>query len=127
MAPQQVVESFVASWNRMDLDGIVAALCEDVSYHNVPLSPIHGRDAVEEYLRGAWRFESVDWQLLHIATSGNVVLTERVDNFTINGCRVSLPVMGVFEVEGGRIAAWRDYFDLADYRAQLAAAGVGGQ
>lgn len=127
MAPQRVVESFVASWNRMDLAGIVDALCEDVLYLNVPIGPIHGRDAVEKYLRAAWRFDSVDWQLLNIATSGNVVLTERVDNFTINGSRVALPVMGSFEVRDGQIAAWRDYFDLADYRAQLAAAGVDGQ
>jgi limonene-1,2-epoxide hydrolase len=24
-----------------------------------------------------------------------------------------LPVMGVFEVQDGKIAAWRDYFDMA--------------
>jgi limonene-1,2-epoxide hydrolase len=30
-----------------------------------------------------------------------------------DGGEVALPVMGVFEVHDGRIAAWRDYFDMA--------------
>jgi limonene-1,2-epoxide hydrolase len=27
--------------------------------------------------------------------------------------------MGTFEVRGGKIAAWRDYFDLNQYMSQL--------
>jgi limonene-1,2-epoxide hydrolase len=30
-----------------------------------------------------------------------------------------LPVAGVFEVRDGKIAAWRDYFDLATFTKQL--------
>jgi limonene-1,2-epoxide hydrolase len=30
-----------------------------------------------------------------------------------DGVAVELPVMGVFEIVDGRIAAWRDYFDAA--------------
>ncbi|MET0473326.1 MAG: limonene-1,2-epoxide hydrolase family protein, partial [Mycobacterium sp.] len=37
-----------------------------------------------------------------------------------DGRRIDLPVMGVFEVRDGRIAAWRDYFDLATVTAGLA-------
>ena len=106
----------------MDFDAIVDALAEDVVYHNMPMQPISGRAAVRDYLRGAWRFESVDWLMPNIAVNGHVVLTERVDNFVINGHPVSLPVMGAFEIAGGKIAAWRDYFDLGSYREQLAQA-----
>ena len=28
---------------------------------------------------------------------------------------VSLPVMGVFELADGKITAWRDYFDMAQF------------
>ena len=31
--------------------------------------------------------------------------------------------MGTFEVRDGKIAKWRDYFDLNQYMTQLAAAG----
>ena len=106
----------------MDFEAIVAALDERVLYHNIPLEPIDGREAVRAYLEKAWRFDAVDWQLTNIAADGDIVLTERVDNFVINGKPVSLPVMGTFEIHEGRIVAWRDYFDLAGYRAQLDAA-----
>ena len=116
---QAIVEGFIAAWNRMDFEAIIDALDPDVHYHNIPMDPLKGRDAVREYLKGAWRFESVDWQTINIASAGNIVLTERIDNFVINGTHVSLPVMGTFEIVDNRITAWRDYFDLAGYRKQL--------
>jgi len=50
---------------------------------------------------------------------GANVLTERVDRFVINNANVALPVMGVFVINDNKIEQWRDYFDLADYEAQL--------
>jgi limonene-1,2-epoxide hydrolase len=48
------------------------------------------------------------------------VLTERVDNFDLaGGKKLSLPVMGTFEIENGKIQAWRDYFDLATFTSQM--------
>jgi len=52
--------------------------------------------------------------------TGNTVLTERIDRFTIGGKRVELPVMGAFEVASdGKICAWRDYFDMQQFMKQL--------
>lgn len=121
-SPVAVIESFVEAWNRMDFEAIVASLDERIRYHNIPLEPIEGRSAVRTYLETAWRFDEVDWTLTHIAADGEVVLTERVDFFVINGHPVSLPLMGAFHVRNGLITEWRDYFDLAGYRAQLEAA-----
>lgn len=41
------------------------------------------------------------------------VLTERIDWILDAGGRavMKVPVMGIFEIAGGRITAWRDYFD----------------
>ena len=47
------------------------------------------------------------------------MLTERVDKFEIGGKWVAIPVMGAFELEDGKIRAWRDYFDLAQFTKQL--------
>jgi limonene-1,2-epoxide hydrolase len=33
------------------------------------------------------------------------------------GRPVTLPIMGVFKIEDGRIKAWREYFDLGPARA----------
>jgi limonene-1,2-epoxide hydrolase len=55
---------------------------------------------------------NIEFELVHLASSGPVVFTERVDRMTVNGNPVELPVAGVFEIEDGRIKAWRDYFDM---------------
>ena len=60
----------------------------------------------------------VQFEIKHIAAARDVVLTERVDTFRMGERTVTLPVMGVFEVRGGKIAAWRDYFDLATWTKQ---------
>ncbi|MEJ6011062.1 limonene-1,2-epoxide hydrolase family protein [Novosphingobium aquae] len=51
----------------------------------------------------------------HAAEIGNVVLTERTDNFHDKDGKliVSIKLMGVFEMDGSKIVAWRDYFDTA--------------
>ena len=48
------------------------------------------------------------------------MLTERVDVFVLPNVTIELPVMGTFEVRDGKIAKWRDYFDLNQYMTQLA-------
>ena len=53
------------------------------------------------------------------ASAGATVFNERVDSFLVNGRSVVVPVAGVFEISGGKIKAWRDYFDLATYMNQL--------
>lgn len=121
MSPRDVVLDFIAAWNANDLARVVDCLTEDVRYHNVPMEPILGREAVRAYLTGIGGFDWVRWSVLAIAESGMTVLTERVDEFGLRGRAVSLPLMGAFEIRDGRIAAWRDYFDLAMYRRQLAA------
>jgi limonene-1,2-epoxide hydrolase len=43
---------------------------------------------------------------------GNVVLTERADHFVYEGKSIHPRAMGAFEVDGDKITAWRDYFDV---------------
>jgi limonene-1,2-epoxide hydrolase len=121
LSPIDVVRSFIAAWNANDIDRVIAHMHEDVVYHNMPVAPIAGRAAVKAYLDGKGGFDWIDWKLLAIAASGNKVLTERVDDFSLGGTVVSLPLMGIFEVDAGKIRAWRDYFDMATYRRQLEA------
>ncbi len=49
-----------------------------------------------------------------IAADGNTVLTERTDALVFGPLRLQFWVCGVFEVHGGRITLWRDYFDMLD-------------
>ena len=120
MSNTQIVLDFIQAWNDRDWDAIDAAFTEDVVYHNIPMAPLNGRAAASEMIRGM-QPKSVDWQVLNIAENGNVVLTERIDNFVLADNKpLSIPVMGTMEIENGKIKAWRDYFDLATFTSQAA-------
>ena len=114
-----VVREFIAAWNANDLRRVVDMLDENVRYHNMPVAPIDGRTAVAAYFDSKGGFDWINWKLLTIAADGATVLTERIDDFSIGGVKVSLPIMGAFDVQEGRIRAWRDYFDMATYQRQL--------
>ena len=119
MAPIDCVRSFCRAWSGPDLDAEIAHLADNILYHNIPMEPLEGVAAVAQYLRSAGPFDSCEWELVSIAADGDMVLTERVDRMTVRGRPISLRVMGAFLIEAGRIREWRDYFDLASYRAQF--------
>ncbi len=56
---------------------------------------------------------AVHFDMLAIAANGNKVLTERLDRFVrADGSEIAaIRLMGIFEVEGEHIVAWRDYAD----------------
>jgi limonene-1,2-epoxide hydrolase len=114
------VRQFCEAVRRKDQGALRASLADDVVYHNIPLDPCEGIEAtmamIDFFLNMA---ESIEFRLLNLVAEGPVVLTERVDAFTIDGTVHELPVMGTFEVHGGRITAWRDYFDMAQVTAMM--------
>jgi limonene-1,2-epoxide hydrolase len=63
---------------------------------------------------------AIEWPIQNIGESEEgVVFTERLDRFQMNGKWLEIPVMGVFELENGKITGWRDYFDLQTITSQL--------
>lgn len=119
--PATVVADFIAAIESKDIDGAVAMLTDDVSYENMPVDPIVGRDAVQATLEGFLAAASdVDWPVHRELVDGNVVMNERLDRFKIGDGWLELPVVGVFELtDDGRISLWRDYFDMNSYMSQL--------
>jgi limonene-1,2-epoxide hydrolase len=121
-APVEVVRRFCAAWADGDLDAIVGAFTDDAVYHNIPLDPVVGPEAIRTFIEGfIGGVDSVEFQIRNIVGSGDVVLTERVDVFVAPGRRIELPVMGTFELRDGRIVAWRDYFDLQSFMSAFSA------
>jgi limonene-1,2-epoxide hydrolase len=119
----ETVRQMIEAFNQNDLERIMACFTPDCVYHNMPMAPVKGIDAIRNVLKGFLGMATeVKWTTHQIAQTGNIVLTERTDGFLIGGRWVELPVMGSFELRGGKIAAWRDYFDLAQFSRQLPAA-----
>jgi limonene-1,2-epoxide hydrolase len=106
------------------VDDIVAYFTDDAVYHNIPVEPAHGPEAIKAvFSMFTTGVEKMEFKIVNIVGEGDVVLTERVDVFVMPNVTIELPVMGTFEVRDGKIAKWRDYFDLNQYMSQLAAAG----
>jgi len=105
---------------RADPEEFASYFIEEATWWNSPWKPIKGREAIRETLRrGAQQMVALPWEVLHIVADGDVVMTERVDHFLVGDKRVSVPCMGVFELRDGKIAAWRDYWDLQQFESQL--------
>jgi limonene-1,2-epoxide hydrolase len=111
-ANDRLVRDFVAAWERRDSDFIIGCFTDDAVYHSMPLSPIEGKQAIAEWVR---RFEDTTpgrLEVHHQIATADLVMNERTDRIVLNGHPVTLPITGVFEMQDGRISAWREYFDL---------------
>ena len=114
-----LVQRFCDAFARRDVDEILGFFTEDAVYHNMPMPAMTGKPAIRSVLEmflGPATF--AEFEVLNIAASGDVVLTERIDRFEVGGKKIELPVMGTFEVKDEKIAAWRDYFDMAAWTRQ---------
>jgi limonene-1,2-epoxide hydrolase len=118
-----LIQRFCDEWGKgASVDTIVDYFSDDAVYHNIPVDPVTGRDAIKATIAMfTTGVERVEFRVRHVAARGDVVLTERVDVFVLPDKTIELPVMGTFEVRDGKIVGWRDYFDLNQYMTQLQA------
>ena len=102
------------TWAAQDIEAIMAHFTDDIVYHNMPMDPAEGADAVRSAIEGFLAMaDSIEFVTLHEVADGDIVLNERVDTFVIAGNPTPIRVMGIFELRDGKIARWRDYFDMA--------------
>ena len=119
-----VITEFCASWATRDIDTIMAFFAEDAVYYNIPMEPPNQgaaqiRAVIEQFMTDP---EEVEFKIHHQAENADgVVMNERTDTFSFGDHTITMRVMGVFELDAGKITAWRDYFDLNQYLSQLPA------
>jgi limonene-1,2-epoxide hydrolase len=114
-ASEQAVFDFMDCWHRFDLEDAVSRLADDARFRPDPAADeTVGREA----LRALWgtymqALSSYDMDVVHIVGRDGVVFLERVEHFsTPDGRRITLPLIGVYELDGdGRITRWQDYWD----------------
>ena len=116
MSNKAVVKAFIEAWSRLDPDELASYFTEDGVYHNMPIEPVQGREALKTFIGGfIGNWTATHWEILTLVEAGDTVIAERVDRTEAGGVQVDLPCCGVFEMRDGKIAAWRDYFDMATY------------
>ena len=113
---EAVVREFIGHFEHdwpADLDAPLELVADD-GYYQVAVGltePIRGKAAIKR----AWEqmiemgVESQKHEMRAVASNGSVVFTERVDQALSGGAWSPIPLVAVFEVEGGLIRAWREY------------------
>lgn len=118
--PRAVVEAVIAAFNRRDADALASLLAGDIICAGIPLAPALGLEAAMAMLAPFLAAEEIDWQVLTMAVNGRMVFTERVDRFRFRGQGwTQVRAAGVFVIEAGRVAEWRDYFDLGELQRAM--------
>lgn len=122
MNAEPSVRAFIAAWSRRDRQALAAGLHPDAVCEGISLPPAaHGREASLAIFEPFLVAEELDWQILHLASSGQSVFTERLDRFRYEGMPwTTIRACGYFEVDAnGLITVWRDYFDREECLAAM--------
>jgi len=110
-----------------DLPATLRAICtEDFCWTNSGLADIQGLAELEAHMaKGGFASQIAviremthfSAELIHMASRGDVVFTERVDHhWSEDGRDLMTPhICGIAELREGRISAFRDFYDVACY------------
>lgn len=110
------VRQMIDAWNQRNWQQVYDLFATDGVLQSMMLPPTVGREAIEQRIGAlAKGIDTIELRVRHIGVIDGVVFIERVDDFVYRGKQGAVPVVGVVEVEQGRVKAWREYYD----RAQL--------
>ena len=111
-------ESFPAFCHSFEL------LADDCVWDQRPVPRLIGAKGAVRFLTVARRtvgLETCEVEVLRVATTGDVVIVERIDRLRrADGSLIAAaPAVGVFTFSGDQVTFWRDYFDSAEFGGQV--------
>lgn len=113
MAHAELIDRYYAAWMRDDIEAVLALCTDDLIAVNVPIGALHGKAAVRDFLLKFGRgMQQKRYDVELVIESGDSAMVEGVESYVKDGKTVRLPYMSRFRFRDGRIAEWRDYFDL---------------
>lgn len=122
---------WIAAWEALDIDGIVAAYAEDAVHEDVPANQLFaGREAIRAHFAPlATELTESDVQITNVVATqeGGAVewvftgtYTGQVPGFPPgNGTRVAMRGASIFELVGGQIQRDSEYYDALGLLVQL--------
>jgi limonene-1,2-epoxide hydrolase len=107
------VQKMIDAWNTRNWQQVYELFSEDGVLQSMMLSePTVGREAISKRIGAlAKDISRIELKIRHMGVADGVVFIERVDDFVYRGKHGAVPVVGVVEVEQGRVKAWREYYD----------------
>lgn len=114
-----IVHDFEAAFNHRDVDGLLACFTEQATYTDMFYGPHTGRPALRAmFERMFHEGQDYRWTMDVVAESPRRAAAEWSFRYVVSeaiprsaGRSVSFKGMSVFELDGGKIAAYREYFD----------------
>lgn len=114
MTQLETVKALIDDWKRKDIESVLSRVSDDiVFFYAIGEAPVEGKPALRALLgRLKDHQNDLNWRIKRSAESGNMVMTEGVDEYTNPaGTKIETPHMTAFEFSDGKISGWRDYFD----------------
>ena len=115
-AMQDTLRSIMEATRTNDDERFLAHLADDVEYvFHVGTRGVQGKDGVRRFL-AKYRTIAKDvvWRVDRVAESDDCLFIEGYEEYTDQrtGERIAHPYMGIMEFRDGKVAKWRDYFEM---------------
>ncbi len=104
MRPKDLVQEWVAAFNREDVDALAALYAEDAINHQVAEEPLHGREAIRAMFAAGFANADMTCIVENLFEDGDWAILEWRDPLGLRGC-------GFFHVVDGLIRFQRGYWD----------------
>ena len=105
----ETLKEIMAAALKPDVERFVEFLTDDVEYHfHVSSPPVRGKDGVRTIAGDPL------WRVDRVAEADGCLFIEGYEEYTDKrtGERIAHPYMGIMEFRDGKIAKWRDYFEM---------------
>ena len=111
MTPRELVQSWVAAFNRQDSDALAGMYALDAVNHQVAESPVEGRASIREMFVRGFASATMICIVENLFEDGNWAILEWRDPLGLMGC-------GFFKVENDKIQFQRGYWDKLSFLRQ---------
>ena len=111
MSPRQVVEAWIAAFNRADVEALAALYAEDAINHQVANEPVISRDAIRAMFAREFAGAGMVCIRENLFEDGQWAILEWRDPKGLRGC-------GFFQIADDRIAFQRGYWDKLSFLRQ---------
>jgi steroid delta-isomerase-like uncharacterized protein len=126
MQSRNLVEGFIAAYNRKNTSGALACFTDDAVYQDVTYGTHSGQAELRKMLERMFREADACWKVRTlVADAAHVAIEWTIDSQITAavpqsaGKQVRLFAMGLFEFRDGKIASYREYLDFGQVLLQL--------
>jgi len=122
-----IVNDFEKAFNRRDVGALVGCFTDDASYRDNFYGEHRGQPALRSMFERMFREgRDYSWVMNTVVESGNRATAEWTFGYVVSdavprstGRKIGFRGMSLFELERGKIAAYREYFDVGQALLQL--------